>query len=212
MKRVSLALSVIATVVITGCSTAVTNSNEQIRNQKLSTSFVGEGIRIETDCKWYKPWKEDCEIVSIEAVATAPTFGNTVPNRKNALTVAEMNAGANVSHFIKQNITSSRVTSTIAKNVEKARDKLNTNHGDHEVVEMTDKEARATNVSVRENSNDTAVQLTTTVRANSTAILRGFKVIKQEVVGAQEVAVTIRWDKTSERTARLLESKFGSGR
>ena len=205
------ALTVLATA-ITGCSTAVTNSNEQIRNQKLSTSFVGEGIRIETNCAWYKPFKNDCEIVSIEAVGTAPTFGNTVPNRKNALTVAEMQAGANVSHFIKQNITSSRVTSTIAKNVEKARDKLNTNHGDHEPVEMSDKEARATNVSVRENSNDTAVQLTTTVKANSTAILRGFKVIKQEVVGAQEVAVTIRWDKTSERTARLLESKFGSGR
>jgi hypothetical protein len=205
------ALTVLATA-ITGCSTAVTNSNEQIRNQKLSTSFVGEGIRIETNCAWYKPFKNDCEIVSIEAVGTAPTFGNTVPNRKNALTVAEMQAGANVSHFIKQNITSSRVTSTIAKNVEKARDKLNTNHGDHEPVEMSDKEARATNVSVRENSNDTAVQLTTTVKANSTAILRGFKVIKQEVVGAQEVAVTIRWDKTSERTASLLESKFGSGR
>jgi hypothetical protein len=178
----------------------------------LSTNFVGEGIRIETNCAWYKPWKNDCEIVSIEAVATAPTFGNTVPNRKNALTVAEMYAGANVSHFIKQNITSSRVTSTIAKNVEKARDKLNTNHGDHEVIEMSDKEAKATNVSVRENSNDTAVQLTTTVRANSTAILRGFRVIKQEVVGAQEVAVTIRWDKHSETTAKLLESKFGSGR
>ena len=205
------ALTVIA-VAITGCSTAVTNSNEQIRNQKLSTNFVGEGIRIETNCAWYKPWKSDCEIVSIEAIATAPTFGNTVPNRKNALTVAEMYAGANVSHFIKQNITSSRVTSTIAKNVEKARDKLNTNHGDHEPVEMTDKEAKASNVSVRENSNDTAVQLTTTVRANSTAILRGFKVIKQEVVGAQEVAVTIRWDKDSEKTAKLLESKFGSGR
>jgi hypothetical protein len=205
------ALTVIA-VAISGCSTAVTNSNEQIRNQKLSTSFVGEGIRIETNCAWYKPWKSDCEIVSIEAIATAPTFGNTVPNRKNALTVAEMYAGANVSHFIKQNITSSRVTSTIAKNVEKARDKLNTNHGDHEVVEMSDKEAKASNVSVRENSNDTAVQLTTTVRANSTAILRGFKVVKQEVVGAQEVAVTIRWDKDSEKTAKLLESKFGSGR
>jgi len=206
-----ITLTLIAAAV-TGCSTAVTNSNEQIRNQKLSTNFVGEGIRIETNCAWYKPWKNDCEIVSIEAVGTAPTFGNTVPNRKNALTVAEMQAGANVSHFIKQNITSSRVTSTIAKNVEKARDKLNTNHGDHEVVEMSDKEARATNVSVRENSNDTAVQLTTTVRANSTAILRGFKVVKQEVVGAQEVAVTIRWDKDSEKTARLLESKFGSSR
>ena len=56
------ALTVIA-VAITGCSTAVTNSNEQIRNQKLSTSFVGEGIRIETNCAWYKPWKNDCEIV-----------------------------------------------------------------------------------------------------------------------------------------------------
>lgn len=210
MKQLSLALAVLA---ITGCSTtAVTNSNEQIRNQKLATSFVGEGIRIETDCRWYKPFKDDCEIVSIEAIATAPTFGNTVPNRKNALTVAELNAGANVSHFIKQNITSSRVTSTIAKNVEKARDVLNTNHGDHELVEMTDKEARATNVSVRENSNNTAVQLTTTVRANSTAILRGFKVVRQEVVGPQEVAVTIRWDKDSERTAKMLEGKFGSGR
>jgi hypothetical protein len=77
---------------------------------------------------------------------------------------------------------------------------------------MSDKEAKATNVSVRENSNDTAVHLTTTVRANSTAILRGFKVVKQEVVGAQEVAVTIRWDKDSERTAKMLEGKFGTGR
>ena len=64
-------LALVTALAITGCSTtAVTNSNEQIRNQKLSTSFVDEGIRIETDCKWYKPWKEDCEIVSIEAVAT----------------------------------------------------------------------------------------------------------------------------------------------
>lgn len=213
MKRVSLALCAVAAAAITGCSTtAVTNSNEQIRNQKLATSFVGEGIRIETNCAWYKPFKDDCEIVSIEAVATAPTFGNTVPNRKNALTVAELNASANVSHFIKQNITSSRVTSTIAKNVEKARDVLNTNNGDHEPVEMSDREARATNISVRENSNNTAVQLTTTVRANSTAILRGFKVVKQEVVGAQEVAVTIRWDRDSERTAKMLEGKFGSAR
>ena len=206
-------LALVAALAITGCSTtAVTNSNEQIRNQKLSTSFVGEGIRIETNCAWYKPWKEDCEIVSIEAVATQPTGGNTGHNRGTGFVVAELKARANVSHFIKENITSSRVTSTIAKNVEKARDKLNTPNGDHDVVEMSDKEAKATNISVRENSNDTAVQLTTTVRANSSATLTGFRVVKQEVVGAQEVAVTIRWDKTSERTARLLESKFGSGR
>jgi hypothetical protein len=213
MKRLHLALAIASVLAITGCSTtAVTNSNEQVRNQRLATSFVGEGIRIETTCAWYKPFKTDCDIVSIEAVATAPTNGNTNYNRKNALTVAEMNAGANVSHFIKQNITSSRVTSTIAKNVEKARDKLNTPHGESDVIEMTDKEAKTDNISVRENSNDTAVQLTTTVRANSTAILKGFRVIKQEVVGAQEVAVTIRWDRDSERTAKLMESKFSAGR
>jgi hypothetical protein len=97
--------------------------------------------------------------------------------------------------------------------VEKAQDKLSTSHGGHEAVEMSDTEAAAAgNVSVRENSNNTAVNLTTTIRANSAAVLRGFKVTRQEVTGPQEVAVTIRWDKDSERTARMLESKFGTAR
>jgi hypothetical protein len=215
MKQHILSIAVAAALVtLAGCSTtAVTNTDEQIRNQRLSTKFVGEGIKIETNCSWYRPFKSDCEIVSIEAVGTAPTFGNTTSNRKNALIRAEMQAGANVSHFIKQNITSSRVTTTIAKNVEKAQDKLSTSHGGHEAVEMSDTEAAAAgNVSVRENSNNTAVNLTTTIRANSAAVLRGFKVTRQEVTGPQEVAVTIRWDKDSERTARMLESKFGTAR
>jgi hypothetical protein len=40
-------------------------------------------------------------------------------------------------------------------------------------------------------------------------VLKGFKTIKQEVVGPQEVAVTIRWDKNSEAASKFLESKFG---
>jgi len=40
--------------------------------------------------------------------------------------------------------------------------------------------------------------------------LRGFKVVKQEVTGQQEVSVTIRWDKDSENTANLLRKKFGN--
>jgi hypothetical protein len=211
MKKLIVCATVLA---LTGCGNFGKKSDEHepIRNQKLSTSFKNDTIRIETDCVWYKPWKSDCDVTSIEATATASANGNTDSNRRTALIRAGDRARASVRHFIQEDISSSRVNKTIAKNVEKARDKLNTNHGDHEVVEMSDKEAKATNVSVRENSNDTAVQLTTTVRANSTAILRGFKVVKQEVVGAQEVAVTIRWDKDGEKTARLLESKFGSGR
>ena len=66
MKLAVIALSV-ATLV--GCSSnPLTNSSEPIRNQKLSTSFTAEGIKIETDCTWYTLNKSECNIVSIEAV------------------------------------------------------------------------------------------------------------------------------------------------
>ncbi len=93
-------LTLVAALAITGCSTtAVTNSDEQVRNQKLATSFVSERVKIETNCRWYKPFKDDCEIVSIEAVGTAPANGNTVMNRKTALIHAGNNARANVVFF-----------------------------------------------------------------------------------------------------------------
>ena len=80
-----------------------------------------------------------------------------------------------------------------------------------EVVAMSDSDAeKDTNHSIRENSNDTAYQLSETIRVNADARLRGFKVIKQEVVGKQEVAVTIRWDKDSERTSNNLRKQFGN--
>jgi len=210
MKRTLISLASVAVILsLTACGSmkSVTNSDEQIRNQKLATSFVSEGIKIETDCAWYKPWKSDadCEIVSIESVGTAPTNGNTTNNRKTALVHAGQNAKANIAHFIREDITSTRVTSTIAKNIEKASDKLNAKSGG--TVEMTDEEAKKTH-SVRENANNTAHDLTQTVRANSVAVLKGFKIIKQEVVGDQEVAVTIRWDKQSEATANRLARKF----
>jgi hypothetical protein len=211
MKRTVTALAttaVILSLVACGSTKPVTNADEQIRNQRLSTSFVQEGIKIETDCAWYKPWKSDadCEIVSIESVGTAATNGATTNNRKTALVHASNNAKANVSHFIREDITSTRVTSTIAKNIEKASDRLGAkNNG--AVVEMSDEEAKKT-LSVRENANDTAHQLTQNVRVNSVAVLKGFKVIKQDVVGDQEVMVTIRWDKQSEATANRLARKF----
>lgn len=213
MKRTITSLATIAAIVsLTACGSmkSVTNGDTAIRNQKLATSFVQEGIKIETDCAWYKPWQSeaDCQIVSIESTATATTNGNTVNNRNTALTRAKMKAAANVSHFIKEDVTSSRVTQTIAKNIEKASDKLNA-QGNGGVVEMTDQEASKTH-SVRENANDTAHHLTETVRMNSTSILRGFKVAKQEVVGDQEVSVTIRWDKTTEAVSNQLARKFGA--
>lgn len=182
-----------------------TNSNEPIANQKLSTSFTSENIKIETKCSWFS-FKRDCKIVAIESVGTAPSFGNTTNNLRNALTRAEMRANANVSEFLNKEITTSRVNNTIAKNIEKATDKVNSGKADDKTVEMTDKEAK--NISLRENTNDTVVQLTETIQTSSRAILKGFVKVKEDVVGVQEVAVTIRWDLDSEDARKQLANKM----
>jgi len=193
-----------------GCSTTKnSNPDEQIRNQKLSTSFVSENLKIETDCAWYKLTKTDCKIVAIESTATHPTFGATVNNRSQALGRAKDKAYLQVSEFMKTEITSDRVTTTIAKNLEKARDKVSSGKiAEGEVVEMTDKEA--SNISVRDNANETIVTTTSKIKVETRSILKGFSVIKQEVVGDQEVAVTIRWDAVNQQTAAQLLKQMGN--
>lgn len=208
-----LGISAIAiTLMLTACGTTKTsNDSEPIRSQKLSTSFKEDTIRIETDCVWYKPWKSDCEIVSITSVGSATTNGNTVNNRNTALTRARDKALANVAHFMSEEVSSNRVSTTLAKNVEKASDRLKTRAKEGEVVEMSDKDAeKDTNFTVRENSNDTAFTLAENIRVNARARLRGFVAVKQEVTGPQEVSVTMRWTKESDNTASQLRKRFGN--
>lgn len=192
---------------LVACGTAQQTANAPIINQKLSTKFVSEKIKIESECGWL--WNSSkCEVVAIESTGTATTNGGTENNRKIALIRAGDRARANVRHFINEDISSSRVTTTIAKNVEKANDRFEKKVNSSEEVSMSDQEA--TGNTVRQNSNDTAYQLTETIRVNAHGILRGFRVVKEEVVGPQEVAVTIRWDKESEMTADTLRKKFGN--
>jgi hypothetical protein len=150
----------------------------------------------------------ECNVVAIESVGTAVSFGNTPNNRRVALKRAEMQANANVSEFLAKEINSARVSNTISKNIEKASDKIASGKADNQAVEMSDQEAK--NISIRENNNDTAVQLTETIRTNSRAILRGFKKIEEKVVGDQEVSVTIRWDLESDAAASQLRKRFGN--
>ncbi len=211
MKLAVIALA--ASLALVGCSTTKRGEGEldSIRTQKLSTSFREDTIRIETDCHWYTIDKSNCEIISIESIATASANGNTESNRRTALIRAGDRARAQVRHFIQEDVSSSRVSTTLAKNVEKANDRLKSRTNIGEVVQMSDTDAsKDTNFSIRENSNDTAYNLQETIRVNASGILRGFKVVKQEVVGAQEVSVTIRWDKESERFSNQLRKKFGS--
>jgi len=208
-----LRLSVIAVaLVLTACGTTKTsNDSEPIRSQKLSTSFKEDTIRIETDCTWYKPWKSECEIVSITTTGSATTNGNSVNNRNTALVRAKDKALANVAHFMSEEVSSNRVSTTLAKNVEKASDRLKTKVKEGEAVEMSDKDAeKDTNFAVRENSNDTAFSLVENIRVNARARLRGFIPVKQEVTGPQEVTVTMRWTKESDNTANQLRKRFGN--
>jgi len=198
MKRI-LSVVAIATL-MTACSS--TKPSNMVGDQKLSTSFVNEHIKIETKCSWFGS-DSDCKIVAIEATATAPSFGATVNNRKVALTRAEMRAKGNVAEFLDSQVSTSRVQTTIAKNIEKASDKVRQGKSDGETVEMTDTEAK--NISLRENANDTSVTLTETLRTSSQAILRGFRKVDEKVVGDQEVAVTIRWDVQSNNSRKQLQ-------
>ena len=207
MKLKLTAVSIV--ILLSACSTTKSvdgaNSSGPITSQKLSTSFVSEKIKVETKCDWWGLGK-DCKIVAIESTGTAPTFGATTANRKNALTIAEMRANGNVSEFLNKEISTSRVNNTIAKNIEKATDKVKSGNADDKPVELTDKEAN--NISLRENTNDTVVQLTETIRTNSSAILKGFIKTKEEVIGPQEVSVTIRWDLDSELARNQLINRM----
>lgn len=206
MKYTLTCVAVLA--ILSGCSSTKTsvNPDEPIRNQKLSTNFTEENVKIETNCAWYKPWKSDCEILAIEATATAWTNGASTVQVNEGRKIAKSQAMANVAHFMNTQITSSRVTNTIAKHIEKAKDESKSGGGDSE---MTDKEAKAINTAVRENSNDTARTVTSTIRENSEAILKGFRTVKEEKVGQQEISVTIRWDHESEKAAKELRKRMG---
>lgn len=190
---------------LTACSSMKTsngtNTSTPIANQKLSTSFVGEKVKLETKCSWFS-FGSNCEVVAIEATGTAPSFGNTTSNMRNALTRAEMKAQAQVARFLNEEVTSDRVQKTIAKNIERATDKVNSGKADDNTVEMTDKEAG--NITLRENNNDTVVTLTETVRTSAKSILSGFVKIDEKVIGDQEVAVTIRWDVESNVSRKQL--------
>lgn len=201
MKFATLTAGVMLATLTACGSMGGSNSKNPISEQKLATSFVSEQIKIETKCDWFGMGK-DCKIVAIEAVGTVPSFGATVNNRKNALTRAEMRAKANVAEFLDNQISTDRVKTTIAKNIERASDKVRSGQEDGQTVEMTDKEAK--NISLRENNNDTVVTLTETVRSSSQAILRGFRKIDEKVIGNQEVAVTIRWDVESNEMRKQL--------
>jgi hypothetical protein len=220
MKRVLLVTAIALT--LSACSSVKLNKAENpgsmtpIHSQKLSSNFTRKGIKLEYDCAFgtgaFGMTDAMCsktDIKAIEVTAYAPSYGNSENNREQAFRVAEMRAKAKLRHFIQEDVSSSQVKTVIAKNIEKANDRIKQRINANEEVSMTDDEAtKETNWAIRENTNDTVQTLTETVRINAAGILRGVRAVDEKIVDRQTVQVTIRWDKDSERASEFFRNKW----
>lgn len=222
MKRVLLVTAIALT--LSACSSVNLNKADNpgsmtpIHSQKLSSNFTRKGIKLEYDCAFgtgmFGMTDAVCsktDIKAIEVTAYAPSYGNSENNRETAFRVAEMRAKAKLRHFIQEDVSSSQVKTVIAKNIEKANDRIKQRISANEEVNMTDDEAtKETNWAIRENTNDTVQTLTETVRINAAGIMRGVRAVDEKIVDRQTVQVTIRWDKDSERASQFFRNQWRS--
>jgi hypothetical protein len=214
-------LALIATsIILAGCSGAPTKPEgldsgpiTAINAQKLSSSFKRQGIKLEWDCKWGSGvFEATCikgEATAIEVTGYAPSFGNSEVMRETAFIVAQTSALDKLARFIKQDINSSRVITTLTKNIEKAQDRTKSKINNNDTVEMADDDkSKDTNNAVRENTNETVRTVTDNIRTSAQAILRGVKTVDEAIVDRQTVSVTIRWDKNSAAMAEYLGKRI----
>lgn len=213
--------ALVLALALVGCSSTKQASIESgqitaINAQKLTTNFKRKGVKLEWECAWgtgaFGMTNAMCskgDIKAIEVTSYATSNGNSENNRETAFKVAEMKAKAKLRHFIHEDVYSSTVQNTMSKNVEKANDRIKNRIKSDEDVAMSDEDAsKDTNFAIRENSNDTVRTVTESIRTQAQGILRGIQVADESIVDRQTVAVTIRWDKDSEKSANYFSKKF----
>jgi hypothetical protein len=212
MKRKLATIALVSMLAACGStkspSTDVTGSMTPINAQRLNTTFKRQGIKIEWDCSWYQTSCENGDIKSIEVTAYAPSYGNSESDRETAFTVGELKAKAKLRHFIYEDVNSQRTVHTLAKNVEKANDKLRGKVSVDEVSITDDEADKEANTTVRTNTNETVRTLTETIRVQAQGILKGVYVKDEQIVDRQTVQVTIRWDKGSDTASTFFQKKF----
>ena len=169
-----------------------------VTKQKLSTYFEDDGIKVNWECidrDWFPSLGLRCDenvIEEIEATVTIPANGGSNFNGTSANQVGQLESMAMIARFINEEITTERVVTLMAQNVEKADDTYRnpiagTNQNNVNaprlpaVVGITSSEPQAPrdpntpnmNFAVRSNINDTVRDLNTVVRGNAQAIMRG---------------------------------------
>jgi hypothetical protein len=172
---------------------------DTVREEELSTDFVAEGIKVtSTGCGTLsKLIGRQCQILAIESTSTAPSNGGTTNNRKNAMDAACGYALANVRHWMGQRVDSTRTVERTGNSTEISASQETQN---------SSRSIGTSESSDRQNSNDTKVVVTNTVRQSASGYMEGWQPIKQDVVGAQEVSCTMGW---SAKNTNLMKQARG---
>jgi hypothetical protein len=204
-----------------GCSTVPHKDGIEPGNitavnaQTLTSNFSRNSIKVEWNCFWGTGITQStCVQTSIKSITVtgyAPSFGSSDALRETAFRVSYDVALDKLIRFVKQDIDSSRVTNTMAKNIEKAADRMKTRISAGEDVAMSDADAaKDTNYAVRENTNDTVRSFTEVIRTQANGIIRGAQIVEEKVVDRQTVATTIKWESSVSNAVRGLRKQFGT--
>lgn len=195
MKKSLIVIAV--ALAIAGCNRSP--KVDTVREEVLSRDMVSPEIEVtHSGCGLLsKAVGRECRIVRIDSVATAPSNGGTTVLRDNAFKRACDTALANVSHWMGQRVTSDRVTKTTGTSVEQANSK----------EQQTSVEQSGNfEESVRQNSNDTNIEVVNTIRVQSQKFMVGWKPVRDgnPVIGDQEVKCTQRWESSDAVFIRQL--------
>lgn len=214
LKAIVVAVAILAT----GCSTfkdSDTVDNKpptQISEQRLSTNFRKEGIRID--------WTMMGNLKAVEVTGYAAANGNTEFQQEAAFDAAELDAKAKLQRFLREGITSSKTMNTMVKNVEKAHDVTRNkirNTSEQEVT-MTDAEAATstpktdqgeTNYAIRDNANHTTRTVIKKITEEASGIQSGVYIKETDIMSdGRTVKVVLRWDRDSQKAVKELRKAF----
>jgi hypothetical protein len=207
----------LALIALAGCSSTPPAASDTeprtISGQRLSSQFQREGIKVEFECRSRTGIIDrTCvsgDITAIEVTGYANSFGNSEANRENAFAAAQDEALSKLSRFIQQDINTSRVNDTFAKNIEKANDVLSNKGPSAEPIQMNDIEAQTSSYSGnRQNTNETVRTIKTSITTQSQAIVRGARVLSEKIVDKQTVAVTLRWERLHSKAVTDIQKMF----
>lgn len=209
MKTGTLLSALLTALTITAAQQAYASeavNSTPLYQQRLTTTFKRGDIKFDWDCSG-KVAQQPCANGtphSIEVTAYATSGGSGDSQREAAFRIAELKAKAKLRHFLNEEVTSTRVVTTLSKNIEKADDRLQ-NGSKPTATQLSEEEAdRSPSYVVRENTASVARTLSETVKSRSSGIMRGIYIQEAKVVDRQTVAVTIRWDKSSDGFSQKL--------